>query len=328
MIECIDVVKEYTIIKKKSGLSGSIQSLFRPEKKLVRGVDGISFRIEPGEIVGYLGPNGAGKSTTIKMLTGILHPTSGTVKVAGHSPQVNRKAVVRQLGVVFGQRTQLYWDLRLGETFELLKRIYRIDTDTFDTNIRLMNEVLGIDRIINTPVRQLSLGERMRGDLAAAMLHSPSILFLDEPTIGLDVEAKQNIRDFIREMNRTRGTTIILTTHDLDDVEQLCNRLIVINHGKVVEDGPLSELILRMAPYRLLVLELSHMPNEAALYHPAAELIKREGHKLTYRFHKSKLSASELIGALSTQLPVIDLSVKEPDIEDMIREMYRSSVPV
>ncbi|SFT17090.1 ATP-binding cassette domain-containing protein [Paenibacillus sp. BC26] len=327
MIELTNVVKEYTVIKKKSGLSGSIQSLFRPEKTIVRGVDGISFRIEPGEMVGYLGPNGAGKSTTIKMLTGILHPTSGSVRIGGISPQENRKSVVKQLGVVFGQRTQLYWDLRLGETFELLKRIYRIDDDTFKTNLAMMHDVLGIDQLINTPVRQLSLGQRMKGDLAAAMLHSPSVLFLDEPTIGLDVEAKQNIRTFIKEMNMKRGTTIILTTHDLDDVEQLCKRLIVINHGKVVEDGPLSELILRMAPYRLLVLDLSQLPEPSALQHPGAELIKQEGLKLTYRFHKSDISASELISGLSAKLSVVDLSVKEPDIEDMIREMYRSSSP-
>lgn len=184
-------------------------------------VDGISFSIEKGDIVGYIGPNGAGKSTTVKMMAGILHPTSGTIRIDGISPQQDRKSVVKKLGVVFGQRTQLYWDLRLGESFELLKRIYRIENSLFEENMKLMDAVLNINEIINTPVRQLSLGQRMRGDLAAAMLHSPSILFLDEPTIGLDVEAKHAIRKLITEINQRKGTTVILTTHDLDDAEQL-----------------------------------------------------------------------------------------------------------
>lgn len=321
LIEVKDLVKEFMLVKKKSGLRGQLLSLLKPEKKKVRGVDGISFTIEPGEIVGYIGPNGAGKSTTIKMLTGILHPTSGTITVNGISPQQNRKAVVGDLGVVFGQRTQLYWDLRLGESFELLKRIYRIDEELYQTNLRLMNDVLNIDEIIDTPVRQLSLGQRMKGDLAAAMLHSPSILFLDEPTIGLDVEAKHAIRRFILEINRLRGTTVILTTHDLDDVEQLCKRLIVVNHGKIVEDGPLSMIVDKLAPYRLLVLTLEEPA--ADMSHPLAEMIKQDGLQVTYRFNKNAISASALIADLSRKLAVQDLSVQEPDIEDAIREVYQ-----
>lgn len=321
LIEVKDLVKEFMLVKKKSGLRGQLMSLLKPDKKKVRGVDGISFSIEPGEIVGYIGPNGAGKSTTIKMLTGILHPTSGTITVNGISPQQNRKAVVGDLGVVFGQRTQLYWDLRLGESFELLKRIYRIDEETYQTNLRLMNDVLNIDEIIDTPVRQLSLGQRMKGDLAAAMLHSPSILFLDEPTIGLDVEAKHAIRRFILEINRMRGTTVILTTHDLDDVEQLCKRLIVVNHGKIVEDGPLSMIVDKLAPYRLLVLTLAEPA--ADMSHPLAEIIKQDGLQVTYRFNKNAISASALIADLSQKLAVQDLSVQEPDIEDAIREVYQ-----
>lgn len=323
VIEVQDLVKEYIIAKKGKGLRGAVKGLLFPDKKKVRGVDGISFKVEMGEIVGYIGPNGAGKSTTIKMLTGILHPTSGSIRVCGISPQDDRKAVVKKLGVVFGQRTQLYWDLRLGESFELLKRIYQIDDKLYQDNMRLLSEVLQLDAFIDTPVRQLSLGQRMRGDLAAAMLHSPSILFLDEPTIGLDADAKHAIRHFIKEMNRKHGLTVILTTHDLDDVEQLCSRLVIVNHGKVVEDGPIGELIGKLTPKRQLVIELQR-PTEQ-IEHPRAEVVKQEGLKIWYQFEKSRITASELIASLSQQLPIQDLSVLEPNIEDAIREIYKTS---
>ncbi|MFK7692093.1 ATP-binding cassette domain-containing protein [Paenibacillus sp. HJGM_3] len=323
VIEVNDIVKEYVVVKKETGLRGAVKSLFFPEKKIVRGVDGVTFAVEPGEIVGYIGPNGAGKSTTIKMLTGILHPTSGTIRVCGISPQENRKAVVKKLGVVFGQRTQLYWDLRLGESFELLRRIYQIDDKLYRENVALLNEVLKLSEFLDTPVRQLSLGQRMRGDLAASMLHSPSVLFLDEPTIGLDVEAKHAIRQFIKEMNRTLGLTVILTTHDLDDVEQLCSRLVIVNHGKVVEDGPIEHLIGQLTPKRQLVVDLQHPCED--LTHPSAEIVKREGLRLWYQFEKKRITAAELIADLSRKLPIQDLSVKEPDIEEAIREVYKTS---
>lgn len=323
VVEVIDLVKEYVISKKESGLKGALKGLLFPEKTTVRGVDGISFSINPGEIVGYIGPNGAGKSTTIKMLTGILHPTSGSIKVCGISPQADRKSVVRKLGVVFGQRTQLYWDLRLGESFELLRRIYQIDKSSYEETLTVLREVLKLDEFINTPVRQLSLGQRMRGDLAAAMLHSPSILFLDEPTIGLDADAKHAIRNFIKEINRKRSVTVILTTHDLDDVEQLCSRLVVVNHGKVVEDGPIDSIIHKLTPHRLLVVELQHACDD--LSHPYAEIIKREELKIWYQFEKERISASQLISDLSQKLPIQDLSVKEPNIEDAIREVYKTT---
>lgn len=323
VIEVNDLVKEYIVTKKESGLRGALKGLLFPEKKTVRGVDGITFSIAQGEIVGYIGPNGAGKSTTIKMLTGILHPTSGSIKVCGISPQADRKSVVRKLGVVFGQRTQLYWDLRLGESFELLRRIYQIDKETYEDNLSILTDVLKLHEFIHTPVRQLSLGQRMRGDIAAAMLHSPSILFLDEPTIGLDADAKHAIRLFIQEINQKRGVTVILTTHDLDDVEQLCSRLVVVNHGKVVEDGPMASLIHKLAPHRLLVVELQHPFSD--LSHPLAEIIKQDGLKIWYQFEKDRISAAQLISELSQKLPIQDLSVKEPNIEDAIREVYKAT---
>jgi ABC-2 type transport system ATP-binding protein len=326
VIEVNDLVKEYIIVKKESGLRGSLKSLLFPKKTKFNGVNGISFSIAPGEIVGYIGPNGAGKSTTIKMLTGILHPTAGSIKVCGISPQADRKAVVRKLGVVFGQRTQLYWDLRLGESFELLRRIYQINQAEYEENLARLTDVLKLQDFINTPVRQLSLGQRMRGDIAAAMLHSPSVLFLDEPTIGLDADAKLAIRNFIKEINRTRGVTVILTTHDLDDVEQLCSRIIVVNNGKIVEDGPIETIIHKLTPHRMLVVELQKPC--ADLSTPNAIVIKQEGLKIWYQFEKEAISASELIAALSQKLPIQDISVKEPNVEDAIREVYKTTASV
>ena len=221
IIEVNDLRKEFMTSKKEAGIKGAIKNIIKPKKELVQAVKGVSFSIEPGEIVGYIGPNGSGKSTTIKMMSGILTPTSGTIEINGLNPMKDRKKVVKNIGVVFGQRTQLYWDLRLGESFELLKRIYQIEDSEYKKNLALMNDILNINEIIDTPVRQLSLGQRMRGDLVAAVLHSPSILFLDEPTIGLDVDGKHAIRKFIRDINQNYKTTIILTTHDLVDIQEL-----------------------------------------------------------------------------------------------------------
>ncbi|OXM14626.1 ABC transporter ATP-binding protein [Paenibacillus herberti] len=323
IIEVKDLVKEFVVVRKKTGLGNAIRSLVLPDKKIVRGVDGLSFNIEQGDIVGYIGPNGAGKSTTIKMLTGILYPTAGSIRVCGLSPHKERKAVVRQLGVVFGQRTQLYWDLRLGETFELLKRIYKIEDKRFKATLDMLNDVLRIQDFIDTPVRQLSLGQRMRGDLAASMIHDPTVLFLDEPTIGLDADAKHAIRGFIQTMNRERRMTVVLTTHDLDDVEQLCSRLLVVNHGRIVEDGPLDSIVGKLAPHRLLVIELSE--DVQAPEHARAKIVRQDGLKVWYQFDKAAISASELIADLSGMLPIRDLSVQEPDIEDAIREVYRTT---
>lgn len=317
LIEAKNTVKDFTVVKKDKDLSGAIRGLFKTKKYKVHAVNDISFSIKRGEIVGFIGSNGAGKSTTIKIMSGILKPTSGEVLIDGISPQDDRKKVVKNLGVVFGQRTQLYWDLRLGESFELLKRIYQIDKKTFERNINIMSEVLSINEIINTPVRQLSLGQRMRGDIAAAMLHSPKILFLDEPTIGLDVEAKHSIRNYINKINELNGTTVILTAHDLDDVEQLCKRLIVINNGSIIEDNSLEYIIDKIAPYRVLIIELSNPCKD--IKYPGVEVIKQDNLKVWYRFEKSKISASSLISGLSRKLPIKDLSVKESNIEDVVR---------
>ena len=323
IIKVDKLVKEFKVTKKKNGIIGALAALFYRKEEILRAVDNLSFTINKGEIVGYIGPNGSGKSTTIKMMSGILKPSSGTITINGLNPQTDRKKVVQDLGVVFGQRTQLYWDLRLGESFELLKRIYRIPDTEFKQNIELMNELLKLHEIIDTPVRQLSLGQRMRGDLIAAMLHSPGIMFLDEPTIGLDIDAKQAVRRFIKDINRLKNTTIILTTHDLDDISELCNRVIIINKGRIVEDGSLSGLIGKIAPSRRLITDFYDEPGELIL--SRAKVIKREGARVWFEFDRSQISAAELIAEISLQYSIQDLSLEEPDIEDIIKTIYHTA---
>lgn len=323
-IELNRVCKIFRVTGKEKGLAGAVKGLFRPNRRDVHAVRDVSFAIEPGELVGFIGPNGAGKSTTIKMLSGILYPTSGRVSVVGLSPQRQRRAVVQRIGAVFGQRSQLNWDLRLGESYELFKRIYRIADDDFERSLAELCDVLGIGDLLDTPVRQLSLGQRMRGELAGAMLHAPDILFLDEPTIGMDIEVKAAIRVFIREINRRRRTTVLLTTHDLDDVEELCKRLIIINKGRIIEDGPLTALVESITPHRYLIVECDPGAGEplGGFAHPHAEILERRDNVVRIRFQRSQVSASALIAELSARYRVRDVSVREPDIEDVIRTVY------
>ena len=281
MIDVKNLSKDYLIKRKGAGLSGALKGLVTRNTDVIHAVKDLSFHIDEGEIVGFIGPNGAGKSTTIKMMSGILTPSSGSVLIDGEDITKHRKEVVRNIGVVFGQRTQLNWDLRLGETFELLKHIYRIRQTDYDKTLDVMNDILGIKELIDKPVRQMSLGQRVKGDLVASMLHSPKVLFLDEPTIGLDVSAKYSLRKFIKEINQVRKTTVILTTHDLGDIQELCERLIIINHGKMMEDGNLKEITDRIAPYKTLVVEYY---DEEAPSHDKCEMIGHEGNVARYRF--------------------------------------------
>jgi ABC-2 type transport system ATP-binding protein len=320
IIEVNNIVKDFRVVKKESGIKGALKNIIKSNKSILRAVDDISFSIEKGEIVGYIGPNGAGKSTTVKIMSGILQPTSGSVLIDGLSPYTDRIKVVRNLGVVFGQRSQLYWDLRLGESFELLKRIYQIEAETYKNNLRMLNDVLNIQEIIDTPVRQLSLGQRMRGDLAAAILHSPSIIFLDEPTIGLDVEVKYSVRKFIKDINEKYKTTIILTTHDLDDIQQLCDRVIIINNGKIVEDGSLNQLVDRIAPTKKIVVDFYEVP--AAIQIDKAEIVKRDQARVWFEYDKAKACAGEILKQISEQYMIRDISFEEANIEDVIRRVY------
>lgn len=320
-IEAKNLTKDFVITKKEPGLKGAFKSLIHSEKSILHAVNNISFSIETGQIVGYIGPNGAGKSTTIKMMSGILQPTSGEVTIGGLSPFKERKKVVRNLGVVFGQRTQLYWDLRLGESFELLRRIYEIDDDTYHKNLTVLNDILNIQEIINTPVRQLSLGQRMRGDLAAAILHSPPVIFLDEPTIGLDVDVKYCVRQFIKDINEQYHTTIILTTHDLGDIEKLCDRIIIINHGEIIHDCSLETLMNNFAPDRQLVVDLYKEPENSVAINNV-KIIKQEGARLWIEYNKKETGTGNIIESIAAKYPIRDISIEESKIEDVIRKIY------
>ncbi|GAC1654505.1 MAG: ATP-binding cassette domain-containing protein [Vulcanimicrobiaceae bacterium] len=283
-------------------------------------VDNVNMSLESGELVGYIGPNGAGKSTTIKMLTGILVPTSGTIEVAGLIPYQTRKENARNIGVVFGQRSQLYWDLPLFESFELLRAIYSVPRERYRANLERFREMLEMDEFMNTPVRQLSLGQRMRGDFAAAMLHDPKIVYLDEPTIGLDVVAKEAIRNFIKSINGERGTTIILTTHDLADVERLCRRIVLIDTGTIIYDGPVERIKEQYGTHRTLSITL--IEPRSGLELPGAELLSCEGTVARFRFDRNRVRADELIRAATDRYEITDVSIEEPELESIIRRIY------
>jgi ABC-2 type transport system ATP-binding protein len=277
-------------------------------------------------MVGYLGPNGAGKSTTMKMLTGILTPSSGQISVGGLTPHRRRVEHVRRIGVVFGQRTQLWWDLPTVESFELLRHIYRIPLERYQANLRRFTALLELGPFLATPVRQLSLGQRMRADLAAALLHDPAILFLDEPTIGLDVVARERIRGFLAEINRERGVTMILTTHDLADITRLCPRVILIDHGRVIYDDALAALRARFGRWRTLVVDLADPALQPQI--ATAELVRQEGPRAWLRFDRTATTAAELIAAVAAAYPVRDLTLEEPEIEAIVRDIYEGGVTV
>ncbi|MBN2147250.1 MAG: ATP-binding cassette domain-containing protein [Anaerolineales bacterium] len=299
------------------------------QANVIRAVDEVSFHIAPGEIVGYLGPNGAGKSTTIKMLTGLLVPTSGEASVrlqAGpgltFTPWRNRQRYVAHIGAVFGQRTTLWWDLPVIESLELLQHIYRVPPGRFRQNLDEFRRILEMDTFLHTPVRSLSLGQRMRADLCAALLHDPQLLFLDEPTIGLDVVAKERIRQFILHINQQRQVTVLLTTHDLSDVEKLCERVMIIDHGRLLYDGALDTLRQRFGGRRLLVVDFAQ-PYESVQVE-GAEVVEHEsqGTRATYAFERGAITASELIARISSRYRILDLEVREPQIEETVRRIY------
>ncbi|MFD9715597.1 ATP-binding cassette domain-containing protein [Streptomyces sp. NPDC059076] len=293
--------------------------LLRREKKQVRAVDGISFTVARGEMVGYIGPNGAGKSTTIKMLTGILTPSGGRLRVAGIDPARERTRLARRIGVVFGQRTTLWWDLPLKDSYRLMHRMYRIEDQRFKENMHRCVELLDLGELLDVPVRQLSLGQRMRGDIAAALLHDPEVLYLDEPTIGLDVVSKAKVRDFLRDLNAERGTTVLLTTHDLTDIEQLCRRVMVIDHGRLMYDGALAGLHEVGESERTLVVDLERELPPVVI--ESARTVRVEGPRQWLAFPAAQ-SAAPLVAALADRYPVVDLSIREPDIEAVIAKMY------
>ena len=329
LIEVSGLTRDYRLIRKREGVAGGLVDLVRPRHEILRAVDDVSFAIDTGEMVGYIGANGAGKSTTLKMLTGILTPTSGQVTVGGLVPWKQRLQYTRHIGAVFGQRTQLWWDLAVVESFRLLQKIYEVDEATYERQMGIFHELLDIGDFLHQPVRKLSLGQRMRCDLAAALLHRPRILFLDEPTIGLDVVAKENVREFLREIRDREQVTIILTTHDLGDIEQLCRRVIIIDKGKVHFDGDLDDLRRRVGRKVRMNVELRESMTAAGLAATTGDLPVRwdegEGKRHHAEFNRSEVPAAEVIKRLVNGAHVQDLHLAEQPIEEVVRDIYRQT---
>jgi ABC-2 type transport system ATP-binding protein len=325
IIHVHNLCKHFRTFHRREGVWGSIQNLFVRDYKTVAAVDNVSFHIHRGEMVGYIGPNGAGKSTSIKMLTGILVPSSGEIRVNGFVPYRERRQYVKTIGVVFGQRTQLWWDIAVIESFKLLCRIYDVPQRDFDARMERFDEILSIRDYLHTPVRKLSLGERMRCDLAAALLHNPPLLFLDEPTIGLDVVAKDHIRQFLRAINREFRTTVLLTTHDLDDIEELCRRIMIIDHGNLLYDGPLDHLkqkLLRTKQIKFVLKDRAEAANIGAFCRDGLEV--EQADELTYRirFDRMKVATAELIRQILSTVEVRDLLIEDEPIEDIVKRIY------
>jgi viologen exporter family transport system ATP-binding protein len=325
LIHVRDLSKSFRSFKRREGVWGSIQNLIVREYRTVAAVEGVSFDINRGEMVGYIGPNGAGKSTTIKMLTGILVPSSGEIRINGYIPHRQRRQYVKTIGVVFGQRTQLWWDIAVIESFKLLRRIYDVPQRDFEARMEQFNAILNIRDYLHTPVRKLSLGERMRCDIAAALLHNPPLLFLDEPTIGLDVVAKHHIRQFLRVINREFRTTVLLTTHDLDDIEELCRRIMIIDHGKVLYDGQLAQLKQQLLRVKQIKFALKDRAQADALSPFSRDGLDLEQvDELTYRirFDRTSVSTSDLIRQILGAVEVRDLLIEDEPIEEIIKRIY------
>ncbi|MFL5624541.1 MAG: ATP-binding cassette domain-containing protein [Ktedonobacteraceae bacterium] len=337
MIEAKRLNKTFRVVRRRPGLLGGLRSVIDPEVRKVEAVKNLSLRVGRGEMISLVGPNGAGKSTVIKMLTGILVPTSGAIHVAGLVPMQSRRELAARIGVVFGQRTQLWWDLPLIDSLRLLRHLYRVPEARHSANLARLRAMLELDEFIETPVRQLSLGQRMRGDLAAALLHDPQLLYLDEPTIGLDVVAKARIRDFLLTINAEKGVTVLLTTHDMDDVEMLCPRMVIIDHGRKLYDGTVSNIRERFGGERTLVAvldtaELATLPHDAQGQLvledlPAGvRLIRTEEPRIWLGFGRDALPAHELVGWLGARYRLRDVTFQEPEIEDVIRRIYEEDL--
>ena len=320
IISLQSVTKEYKQYKRYQGFWGSFRNLVTQEYTIHRAVEDVSFSIAKGEAVGLLGQNGAGKSTIIKMLTGILVPTSGHILVRGNNPHKKRRENNRHIGVVFGQRSQLWWDLPVIDSFDLHRHIYKIPLPLYKENFDKYVELLGMESFISQPVRQLSLGQRMRAEIAISLLHEPDILFLDEPTIGLDILAKDRIREFLRTINQEKKVTIILTTHDMKDIEEICPRLLILNKGKLVYDGEVKHLKDQQDVGKRVTIEFADAVPPVTI--PEAQLMKDEGKRKQYQFSRDA-SVFEHLSKLASRYPIVDVKMHENDIEDVIRSLYQ-----
>lgn len=316
-----NVVKEFKVVRREKGLINALKSLFHREYDIVTAVDHINFMIDKGELVGYIGPNGAGKSTTIKMLSGILVPTAGRITVDGVIPHQNRKENARRIGVVFGQRSSLEWDLPMEETFDLFQKIYRIDDRMYKRNVEFYVELFAMQSFLKRPVRQLSLGQKMRAEIAVALLHDPEILYLDEPTIGLDVVAKNHIRQFIKRINSEKKITLMLTTHDMDDIEQICDRIIMIDQGKLLYDGSLQNFKEKYGGEYTITVDFAYA-EEGREVDPRLQLVSDEGQRKVYAAHRSVIETTEALRYFIDNFEVSHLNIREADIEDVVRNAY------
>jgi len=332
-----DVTKHYRVLKRREGLSGSIRDLVSRDYKTVKAVDGISLSIEQGELVGFIGPNGAGKSTTIKMLSGVLEPTSGTIEVDGFVPYRQRRRYVQRIGIVFGQRTQLWWDLAVIESFKLLKEVYGIDDAAYERNLGIFDEIAGLKELRGIPVRNLSLGQRMLCDIAASFIHDPGTIFLDEPTIGLDVEIRAKVRKIIKELNRLKGATVLLSSHDVGDIESLARRIVLIDKGKILYDGPTEKFNGIFGRYRTLRLDVHGLSEEgiARLKEKTAERAGADkgivfgevaGGWLGLSFDQDRIPLLELLTPILAAFEIKDIKVEEIAMEEVIRRVYEGAL--
>lgn len=323
IIEVTNLGKEFKVYERKQGFLSTLRNLIDYDYKIVKAVDGINFEIEKGEMVGFIGPNGAGKSTTVKMLCGILVPTFGEVRINGLNPSKNRKKVARNMGVVFGQKTQLIWDLPVIESFSLLKDVYDMPTEKYRKNLAMLSGLLNIDEFINRPVRQLSLGQRMRADICASLLHEPEIIYFDEPTIGLDVIAKENIRDFVRTLNKETGSTLLFTTHDMDDIEKTCQRIIIIDQGKIIYDGSLTNLKKTFTPEKVITVQFDHPVGNIAI--SDVEVADGPENKKLFTLGDDPQKIRQVVNFLFENYGVKDILISEVAIEDLIRKIYQGN---
>lgn len=321
MIKVLNLKRTFKISKRTKGIIGAFENVFKPDYEIKKAVDDISFVIEDGQTVGFVGPNGAGKSTTVKMLSGILHPSSGEININGFVPYRDRKRFVKSIGVVFGQKSQLWNDLPIVDTFDLLKHIYKIPDAVYKRNMDMFNDMLELYKFEKQSVRQLSLGQRMRADIVAAFLHNPDVVFLDEPTIGLDVVAKEKIREFITTINRERGTTLLFTTHDMQDIEKTCKRIIIIDHGKIIYDGNVSDIRREYGKERTLVIEFGQIYKSIVIEGVTTLDDVENPYRKSFVF-TNEVNVHKLIADISSEHIINDLTIKEPEIEGIIREIY------
>ena len=321
MIEVENLNKSFKVIKREAGIGSAIKSLFNPQYSTVQALENVSFKIDEGEIVGYIGPNGAGKSTTIKIISGILVPDSGKCNILGYTPWKDRINHVKNIGVVFGQRSQLWWDVPVIDSYNLLKDIYKIPEKNFKNNLQLLTDTLDLSPLLTTPVRQLSLGQKMRCEIGASLLHDPKILFLDEPTIGLDAVSKVAVRNFIKTINKEKKITVILTTHDMNDIEALAQRIILIGKGKILLDGSLLDLKNRFVTRKTLTVDF--MESNEDIHIPGTTILSKSKERISMSVDLTQIKVSEVIGLLSNKLDITDVSVDSHPIEEIIVDLYK-----